>query len=128
MIRADRRQFARRDTGLAIQVLIVPRYPNNSENNDDSFSAKMVNQSEKGFCFETDRVLQPGTNITVKMNGTKTVSSSKDAYYTLDGKIIWCHKVAGLPQKFGIGVKILRKAVQADILTSRFGPSTAESP
>lgn len=87
----------------------------------------MVNQSEEGLYLEIDRDLEPGTNVTIRLDGTQKILPSKSAYRMHDGRIIWCRKVNDEPIRFGIGVKILRKSVQADILASRFGPSAAGS-
>ena len=37
-----------------------------------------------------------------------------------DGQVIWCNEIDDSISRFGIGVKILRKVVQANVLTSRF--------
>ena len=128
MFETDRRHFSRRNTDVAIEILIAAPGPKDNENNCHAFAANMVNQSEEGLCIETDRALQLGSNVTVKMNGTQVRLQSKDAYYMHDGQIIWCQKVDDEPPRFAIGVKILRKFVQADILTSRFGLSNAGPP
>jgi hypothetical protein len=125
MSESNRRHFARKNTDVAIQVLIVPAYPKGRENNCDSIAAKMVNRSADGVCFQTDRALEPGANVVIKMDGTEDRPHSKDAYYMHDGRIIWCKKVDDDAPCFAMGVKILRKAVQADILISRFTSSTA---
>jgi hypothetical protein len=44
----------------------------------------------------------------------------EDAYYTYDGRVVWCKKVDEKTSRFGGGVKIVRKVVRADVLTSRF--------
>lgn len=126
MSESNRRHFARINTDVNIQVLIVPAHPKGIENNYDSIPAKMVNRSAEGVCLKTDRALQPGANVIIKMDGTEGRPHSKDAYYMHDARIIWCKKVDDETPCFDIGVKILRKAVQADILTSRFKSSAAE--
>ena len=126
MSESNRRHSARTSTDVAIQVLIVPAYPKSSVNNCDLIPAKMVNRSADGVCLKTDRALKSGANVIIKMDGTEGRPHSKDAYYMHDGRIMWCKKVDDDTLCFAIGVKILRKAVQADILTSRFKSSTAE--
>jgi hypothetical protein len=37
-----------------------------------------------------------------------------------DAQVIWCKKLHDKTRRFGVGVKILRRVVQADVLTSRF--------
>jgi DNA-binding winged helix-turn-helix (wHTH) protein/TolB-like protein len=80
---------------------------------------KLGNQSRDGIYIETDRSLEPGANVSIKM-----VSPEEDrpesAYLLRDGRVVWCQKVNGGNHRFGAGIKILRKVVQADVLTSRF--------
>ena len=128
MVATDRRNFDRRNTDIAIQVLVVPANSSGRENTCEIVPAKMTNQSREGLYLETHRPLQPGSNITIRMDGLQGIPPSQNAYHMHDGRIIWCHQINDEPPRFGIGVKILRKAVQADIMTSRFGPSAAGSP
>ena len=128
MVESNRRLFPRKNTVVSIQVLVVPENPRNREKNIEIIPAKMANQSQEGLYLETDRALQPGSNVALRINGSEVIPPSDNAYRIHDGRIIWCHKIDDDPPRFGIGIKILRRAVQADIITSRFNPSGAGAP
>ena len=119
MVAPNRRLAPRRHEETTIQVLLTPRSTGGKRENIDLIPVKMCNQSCGGVYFEADRALEPGSNVSIKM-----VSPEKDcpenAYYMRDGQVIWCQKLADRISRYGVGVKILRRVVQADVLTSRF--------
>jgi hypothetical protein len=43
----------------------------------------------------------------------------EDAYFMNDGRVVWCNRIDEKTSRYGVGVKILNKFVQAEILTSR---------
>jgi len=120
MAESNRRHFPRQNEEATIQVLIVPDYFADPKDRRDFIPVKMYNQSEDGLYIEIDRALQPGSNVSLKMVAAK-VDHPENVYYMHDGRVIWCKKVDDETSRFGVGVKVLRKVVQAKVLTSRFG-------
>ena len=72
-----------------------------------------------GLYIETDCPFEPGSNISIKMISPLGDPNEK-AYHMRDGQVIWCKQVGDSTSRFGIGIKILRKVVEAEVLTSRF--------
>lgn len=120
MANINRRHFPRQNKDATIQVLIAPDYSADPQDRRDSIPVKMYNQSEDGLYMEIDRFLQPGSNVSIKMVAPEG-DHPEDAYYMHDGRVIWCQKVDDETSRFGVGVKILRKVVRAEVLTSRLG-------
>jgi hypothetical protein len=81
--------------------------------------AKIVNQSNSGLYIEIERDLQPGSNVRLKMVSPEGYHP-EEAHYIRDGRVIRCEKISDTTFRFGIGIKILRKLIQARVLTSRF--------
>ena len=44
----------------------------------------------------------------------------ENAYYVRYGQVVWYKKFLDKTPRFGVGVKIFRRVVQTDIMTSRF--------
>jgi hypothetical protein len=120
MAKTNRRHFPRQDEEATIQVLITPDYSADPKDRHDSIPVKMYNQSEDGLYMEINRALKPGSNVSIKMVAPEG-DEIEDAYYLHDGRVIWCKKVDDETSRFGVGVKILRKVVRAEVLTSRLG-------
>ncbi len=120
MAESDRRQFPRQKEETAIQVLLAPGYSKSRKGTSyDLLQAKLCNQSEEGLYIEIDQSLRPGSTLSIKM-ASPGEEHPEDAYSMYDGQVIWCKKVNGNTSRFGSGVKIVRKVVRADVLTSRF--------
>jgi len=119
MNETDRRGFPRQDEEATIQVLIAPQYSKDRKDGCDLIPVKMCNQSTEGLCIEIDRALHPGSNVSLKMVSPEA-GHPEDAHYICDGRVIWCQKVNGGKSRFGVGIKILRRVVRADVRTSRF--------
>lgn len=117
MTNSDRRHFPRRNEEATIKVLMTPDYFADPIDRHDFVPVKMYNQSEDGLYIEVDRVLQPGSNVTIKMVAPER-DHPEDAYFIHDGRVIWCKKVDEKTSCFGVGVKILTKVVRAEVLTS----------
>ena len=81
--------------------------------------AKIVNQSNNGLYIEIVRDLQPGSNVRIKMDPPNGYHP-EEAHYMRDGRVMRCEKVDDAAFRFGVGIKILRKVIQARVLTSRF--------
>jgi len=118
MANTNRRHFSRQNKEAAIQVLLTPDYFAGPKDRRDFIPVKMYNQSEDGLYIEIDRALQPGSNVSIKMVAPER-DHTEDAYFMNDGRVIWCKKVDDKTSRFGVGIKILCKVVQAEILTSR---------
>ena len=119
MVASDRRRSPRRTEQAVVQVIQTSGGAGENRRNLDVLAAKMRNHSRDGLYIETDRAFEPGSNISIKMNSPLGDPSEK-AYYMRDGQVIWCKQFDGSASRFGIGIKILRKVVQAEVLTSRF--------
>jgi hypothetical protein len=119
MTETNRRGFPRQDEEATIQVLITPEYSKDRKHGCDLIPVKMFNHSAEGLCIEIDHALHPGSNVSLKMVSPEE-DHPEDAHYICDGLVIWCKKVNGETSRFGVGIKILRRVVQADVLTSRF--------
>jgi hypothetical protein len=119
MTEFNRRQFSRQNAKDTIQVLLASDDPKGHRDSADLIPAKMCNQSDEGFYIEIDRALMPGSNVRIKMvppNGYQP----EEVHYMRDGRVMRCEKVDDATFRFGIGIKILRKVIQARVLTSRF--------
>jgi len=119
MAESNRRNFLRHKAEDTLEVLLIPDDLEGSKDSYDSIPAKMVNQSDNGFYIDIDRELQPGSNVRIKMVSPEGYHP-EEAHYMRDGRVIRCEKVADASSRFGVGIKILRKVIQARVLTSRF--------
>lgn len=120
MSELHRRHSSRHLQDVTIQIILTPEYPNGHDHRDDTFVARMRNQSEDGLYIEMERALQPGWNISIKMTAPNE-GHPGGIYQMYAGRVIWCKSVADKAACFGIGIKTLRKAVQAEVMSSRFG-------
>jgi hypothetical protein len=119
MTATNRRGFPRQNEEATIQVLTTPGYSEDRKDGCDLIPVRMCNQSTEGLCIEIDRALLPGSNVSLKMVAPEE-DHPEDAHYICDGRVIWCKKVNGETSRFGVGIQILRRVVQAEVLTSRF--------
>ena len=119
MDKYDRRHSPRQKKEATIQVLLSSDDLKDRMDSNDIIPAKMCNQSDEGFYIEIDRALMPGLNVRIKMASPQGYHPEK-AHYMRDGRVIWCEKVEDTTPRFGVGIKILRKVIQARVLTSRF--------
>ena len=119
MVVSNRRLSPRQNEEATIQVLLTPGVAEGNRKNVDLIPVKMRNQSRDGLYIETDRALEPGSNVSMKMVSPEGVHP-ENAYYMRDCQVVWCKKLDDSISRFGVGVKILRKVVQVDVLTSRF--------
>ena len=119
MAEYNRRQFPRKNSEDTVQVLLIPDEFKNLKDSCDFIPAKMINLSEDGLFIKIDCYIQPGSNVRIKLASAKEYHP-EEAYYMHDGRVIRCEKIAEASYRFGVGIKILRKAIQAHVLTSRF--------
>ena len=115
----DRRRSPRQTEQTVVQVLQISGGASGNRRNLELRAAKIRNLSREGLYIETDRAFEPGSNISIKMISPLGDPTEK-AYYMRDGQVIWCKQVDDSTSRFGIGIKILRKVVEAEVLTSRF--------
>jgi hypothetical protein len=119
MDKYDRRHSPRQRKEATIQVLLDSDDPKGCRDSNDFIPVKMCNQSDDGLYIEIDRARMPGSNVRIKMASPEGYHL-EEAYYMRDGLVIRCEKVDDATSRFGVGIQILRKAIQAHILTSRF--------
>jgi Tfp pilus assembly protein PilZ len=118
MAATNRRHFPRQNKEATIQVLMTPDHFADATDGLDFIPVKMYNQSKNGVYIETDRALEPGSNVSIKMVAPER-DHPENAYFMHDGRVMWCKKVDDKTSRFGVGVKILSKFVRAEVLTSR---------
>ena len=119
MDNSNQRRFSRQKEETAVQVFLNPA-PGQSRYDSRSFIPAIIcNQSEEGFHMVIDRALQPGSNVSIKIV-EREGGRPGNAYYRRDGLVVWCNQIDVEASRFGIGIKILRKIVQSDVLSSRF--------
>lgn len=116
---SNQRRFPRQDEETAVQVFLNSDYCQSRYGSRCFIPAKIRNQSEQGCHIEIGRALQPGSNVSIKIVEPEG-GRPGNAYYQHDGLVVWCKKVEDETLRFGVGIKILRKVVQSNILTSRF--------
>jgi hypothetical protein len=121
MDETNRRRSPRRNENATILVSLAPDDSWGNQDNSDLIPVKMGNQSQEGIYIEIDQALEPGSNVSVKMVSPEGKGDHpENAYFKRDGQVVWCRKFHGRTPRFGVGIKILRTVVQADVLTSRF--------
>ena len=119
MAEFNRRHFPRQNAADTIQVLLIPDDFEGFKDSCELIPAKMVNQSNSGLYIEIDCDLQPGSNVRIKMVSPEGYYP-EEAHYMRDGRVIRCEKIDDATSRFGVGIKILRKVVRAQILSNRF--------
>ncbi len=119
MAKTERRHFPRHHEKATIQILAISEESKDGEKGYDLIPASLYNQSNEGLYFEIDRDLEPGSNVSIRMSAPLEQHPA-DPYFVCDGLIIWSKKVDSKISRFGVGARILRKVVQADVLNSRF--------
>jgi len=120
MVETNRRHSPRQNEDATIQLILSAKHASPGRGQSESMPVKMGNHSQEGLYIETRRALEPGSNVRIKMVSPEG-EHLENAYFMRDGQVIWCKRVgARRPPRFGVGIKILRKVVQADVLTSRF--------
>jgi len=68
------------------------------------YRAKMLNYSENGLYFETDRLLKPGESVFIGIEES-SLASLADTYKCYRAKIIWRKKLTTSSFYYGYGVK-----------------------
>lgn len=78
----------------------------------DSELSKMVNYSEDGLHFESNRLLQPGTEIFIKIDNPPDISSPN--YYGYRAIIIWGRRQRKKLYNFRYGAKYIYEPIKPD--------------
>ena len=119
MAESNRRHFPRENTQDPIQAILIQDDFESSEDSGEQIAAKMVNQSDDGLYIEIDRDLPPGARLRIKKI-LEEDTGFEGVCYIRDGLVMRCEVRDKAASHFGVGIKILRKAIQGSILTSRF--------
>lgn len=116
---SNRRHSVRQRKEAVIQILLGSVETKDPPDSSDLILAKICSQSDEGLYIEINRALTPGSNIRIKMVSPGNYHP-EEAHHMRDGRVIWCEKIDDTTSRFGAGIKILRKVIQARVLTSRF--------
>jgi len=127
MALSNKRYSPRQHDEAAIEVLALQDYAKYRKHDYDYLPAKMYNSSEDGLYFEIDRAIKPGLNVSVKL-ATPAAAMPQKAYPVYYGRVAWCKKIGEAKQRFGIGIHILRKVIQAKVESSRFAATGTAYP
>ena len=119
MDKYNRRQSPRQRKEATIQVVLASDDLKGHRDSNNLIPVKMCNQSDEGLYIEIDHALMPGSNVRINMVSPEEYHP-EEAHYMRDGRVIRCEKIDDTPPRFGVGIKILRKVIQARVLTSRF--------
>ena len=119
MDKYNRRNSPRQRKEDTIQVVLASDDSRSPRDSNDLIPAKICNQSDEGLYIEIDRALMPGSNVRINMVSPEGFHPG-EAHSMRDGRVIRCEKIDGATSGFGVGIKILRKVIQARVLTSRF--------
>ena len=119
MAEVNRHHFTRENSEDILQVLPIPGDFKHNRDDCGFIQGKVINQSDNGLYIEMDRDLQPGSNVRIKMASPEE-NCFDEIYHIRDGRVIWCEKIDRTTFRFRIGIKILRKTIQARILSNRF--------
>jgi hypothetical protein len=78
---------------------------------DTYYHAKMYNSGLGGMYFESERALQPGSDICIKMENYSSDESGPEAFKAYRARVKWCKKrsKAGI-SCYGIGIQYLAKS------------------
>lgn len=119
MDKYNRRHSPRQRKEATIQVVLASYDPEGHMVSNDLIPAKICNQSDEGLYIAVERALMPGSNVRINMIAPEGYHPD-EAYYMRDGRVVRCEKIDDATSRFGVGIKILRKLIQAHVLTSRF--------
>jgi len=118
-VETNRRHFPRQKGDTSIQVLFAQENLRDEIDRYSGIAAKIGNQSQDGLYIETDHALSAGSIIRLKIASPEN-DHPANVCYVHDCQVVWHKKIHDKIPRFGIGVRILRRNVQADVMTSRF--------
>ena len=119
MVAINRRHSPRLEQDASVHVYFTPEDLDDNHLNHKRIPAKIGNLSKEGLYLETDHDFVSGSLIQIRMVSPEN-NHATDVCYVQDCQVVWHKKLHDRTPLFGIGVKILRRNVQANIQTSRF--------
>ena len=109
------RQSKRRPRFDPVRISTDPEAGTTGADSSEPITGRIVNAGEKGVCVESSLSLDPGTAVSLEMvmpDGAHRESVSR----IHRGKVIWCRVLDnGRDRRYGAGIEILEKVVQARI-------------
>jgi len=119
MNKNDRRNSPRQKKEALIQFVPLLHGSKSRRGGNHIIPGKMYNQSDEGLYIEIDCAHMPGSNVRIRIVSPEGYHPEK-AYYIIDGRVIRCDKVNDEKSRFGLGIQILRKTIEAHIPESPF--------
>jgi hypothetical protein len=84
----------------------------------DRIPGRIVNAGQQGVYTESSQALEPGTRVSIEMV-PPGMDTRETAYKVRRGKVIWCRQLESSREcRYGAGIEILEKVVQAEIPVS----------
>lgn len=78
---------------------------------ENYYHAKLYNRSLGGMYFESEKALQPGSDICIKMANQSSDESGSEAFNAYRARVKWCKKRSKTGISFyGIGIQYLAKS------------------
>ncbi len=120
MNKQKKRVHSRKKKRGLIQVLTPYDFAKYRKNKFYYSPAQMHNHGKDGMYIEIDHVLQPTSNISIKIKKTKPNDDQvHEAYKVQRGRVKWCKELEdNKGKRFGVGIQIFETVVQTEILNS----------
>jgi len=109
------RQSKRRPRFDPVRISMDPEAGTVGDEPSDPIPGRIVNAGKEGVCVESGQALEPGKTVCIELitpDGAlrETVSRLRR------GRVIWCRSLeTGRGRRFGAGIEILEKVIQAKI-------------
>ena len=111
-----KRSYSREHNEAPILILTKGDYASHMKNRYYYISAQMRNCGKGGIYFESDCTIQPGSNISIKMDEHSSDDDCSGVYRVHYARVVWCKEIDRVEGKcYGIGVQIFDTVVQAEI-------------
>ncbi len=112
-----RRLYPRNHHEAPILLLTEKNYANYMKETCYYTYAQMYNCDKGGMYFETDHAIQPGQNVSIKIEEySSEEDQSSGAYIIHYARVKWCKEMEGAPDtRYGMGAQIFETVVQAEI-------------
>lgn len=109
------RQSMRRPRFDPVRIFTDPETGTVGAESSEPIAGRIVNAGHQGVCVESSQALDPGTAVSLEMeipDGALRETVSR----IHRGKVIWCRSLdTDRGRRFGAGIEILEKVVQAKI-------------
>jgi DNA-directed RNA polymerase subunit RPC12/RpoP len=100
MFSVSRRAFPRNNCAVKIIFSIHP--------SKKLFTANMYNDSEGGMYFESNFVLEPGTDLIIKRDDFDPIKHGSEALKGYRAEVVWCESVGrNGGSLYGVGVRFI---------------------